>query len=110
MADNYLEKRMDDYRQGRLSPGTSRAASPLSRSAKSEMAGRSVLIVNAVDAEPLIRLLRSVDCRVAFMGTDAKAGNKLAQATGSRFLPMADVDAAVAHLTAAWGGVNHIIY
>lgn len=94
MADNYLEKRMDDYAKGRLSGRPSaRRASGLKYPA------RTVLVVNAGcdKSRAVIKTLVDAGCKVAFTARDNKLGAAVAQQCGARFYPMA-LGAAVADM------------
>lgn len=118
MADNYLERRMEDYRAGRLGhPAShSRATTLPSPQAEPSLSGARVFIVTrSASASPrtaaLIRLLRSQGCRVAFTDTDSAAGNRLAQATGAQCHPVdcSDADAldrSRALICRRWGGID----
>ena len=96
MADNYLERRMEDYRSGKLS-----VRSPHHAHGKSHIAG-------SADLSGLRVIV--TDGRA-----DSKEGSKLAQASGAQFHPVRDtasadaLSAAVSHVTNRWGGVDVII-
>lgn len=93
MADNYLEKKMEDYLRSRgagghrgrtrMSPGTVTVRYPSVR----------VLVADGCSerGRAIIAALRSMGCRVAFVDADSVAGNHLAQDTGSQFHPGATV-------------------
>lgn len=119
MADNYLERRMEDYRSGKLS-----ARSPHHTAGKSHitdtsaLSGLRVIITDGLSsptASDIVRNLLQEGCKVAFMGTDSKEGSKLAQAFGAQFHPVMDtasadaLSTAVSHVTKRWGGVDVII-
>lgn len=93
MADNYIEKRMEELRSGALGRGMrARCASDVPREGAGFMkgfAGRRVLLLGG-DGElgrEMVESLREVGCRVAFTGCDAEAGKELARRTGSQFHP-----------------------
>lgn len=93
MADNYLEKQMDDFRAGRLN---SRHTSPMRRMTPLKpdevaLPGKRVLVAcREFDmTERLVRLFRSTGARVAFIATPGSVGTALAQSTGSRYYPVA---------------------
>lgn len=105
MADNYLEKRMEDYRRG---GGRTVVRRP--------QAGVRFLIVAALDAgaEAVVEKLQKGGCRVAFMEVDHRRGSEFAQRSGSLFIPVKDYDAdalafAVKTVSERWGGVDFII-
>lgn len=101
MADNYLEKRMADYRAGLLCPGRKRYGKAESRS----------VLIYGPDVESVASLaaaFRSEGWRVAFCCSDRVGGSRLAQANGCRFYPFDPADASVrdrvaADITARWG-------
>ncbi len=119
MADNYLEKRMEDMRNGKL------AHRPLIRKtekqstsflSKGSLANQRVLIMEFTPEiqSDIISLFRSQGCKVAFLGEDYKKGQMIAQATGARFYPINPVDpedkedkkkSAIEY----WGGIDIII-
>lgn len=97
MADNYLEKRMDDYRAGRLSArrasgNTVRPPLPCPDTIKALEGSRVFIKIPSASASDrataLIRLFASQGCKVAFTDIDQKAGNSLAQATGTQCHPI----------------------
>ncbi len=77
MADNYLEKKMEEHRAG-----TRRMFKD------SRKKSRAVFITDGLSDEgrrTIASLTAEGDCRIAFASTDSKEGSRLAQATGSRF-------------------------
>ncbi|MBO4954941.1 MAG: hypothetical protein J6C77_00875 [Muribaculaceae bacterium] len=106
MADNYLERRMEDYRSGRLSAPAN--VTPTST--------RRVFIIGT-DFDriaDLVRQYRLSGCRTAFTCIDAKRGMALAQSTGSqchhlRVLDNASLDHSLAYISRHWGGIDEII-
>lgn len=81
MADNYIERQMEDFRAGRL--GGVRRGAP---------AGPRVRVPFIGDpgaTEAIVRALRQEGFRVDFTLGDTRAGNLIAQRTGARFLPSA---------------------
>ena len=85
MADNYLEKQMEDFRAGKIAPRRSSEAMHRPQ----PVAGKRVLVAchNPADTASLVRLLRSTGARVAFIAPAGKEWQQLAQASGSRFYP-----------------------
>ncbi len=76
MADNYLEKKMEEYRTG--------ARRMMRRAGKS----RAVFIADVFSEKGMAALKEcqaSGDCHIAFTATDYQKGSRLAQATGARF-------------------------
>lgn len=94
MADNYLERKMDEYRN----PGR-RQCNANARIAASfgcpALRNLRVMVVGADDAivRESVRQFRSAGCRTAFVASDRKAGNAFAQAVGARCYPTAVIDA-----------------
>lgn len=116
MADNYLEKRMADYRAGRLSAprGASSKKAPSYGALTIKYAKTRALIAVPPEVPPanierltaLARTLRGVDFQVALSGADA-AGQALAQRYGLRFYPSKILRAdLLADLSKRWGGVD----
>lgn len=93
MADNYLEKQMEDYRAGRLGKHTVGAAGRSDR--------RKVFVAVSCDrlAEVVAGLRSKADIYVAFTGMPWREGNLLAQCTGAQFIPLSercpDIDSAI---------------
>lgn len=91
MADNYLEKRMDDYSRGRL--GRSRTAASSSGLRCIKIPRAWALVVKADGRDLLLRALREAGYRVAFTLAHNAGGNAMAQSTGARFYPCAPSEA-----------------
>ena len=107
MADNFLEKRMDDYRAGRLASGAKR---------KSTQAERSIVIF-CERVEPVTSIaiaLRKENWRVAFCLSDRAGGTQLAQAHGCRFYPFNPANEehrsrVIVDVTERWGALDCIV-
>ena len=88
MADNYLERRMEEYRSGKLSsrPKAVRTVSRGEGDLVVHFPKLRVLIAGGLDAvgRAIVGAFRQVDCRVAFFDTDYRQGNLMAQSTGDR--------------------------
>jgi len=88
MADNYLEKRMDDYAHGRLGANGGRAKG---RSGV-KFPHQQVLIVDC-DASPcgaaILRILVEAGYTVCLTAADRKSGTQISQTYGGRFYPIA---------------------
>lgn len=111
MADNYLERKMEEYRRG----GERRAAGPMPVFGKAGTASFEVGILrafvsgfehNAAVAAGVVKALRACGMSVSFAWADVKAGSSLAQNSGSRHYPMHAARALAAGATA---GVDVII-
>lgn len=106
MADNYLEKKMEEHRS--RTGVTPRRHSPtgLKPGTAAFSFGRRSIIVYGVAESPalaaaVVRALGDTGSRVAFLSTDLAGGQRLAQSTGTRHYPwpdsrIADVRAAMA--------------
>lgn len=84
MADNYLEKKMEDYRRGHTA---------LSMSSPRKNKNRIALRVFVIGGETpsgiqIVTELRKSGWRVAFTNPDMESGRHLAQATGSQHHPI----------------------
>lgn len=118
MADNYLERRMEDYRAGRLNAPLRRKANPHSAAPTSEAALSSsrVLILSpsasaSARVKALIDMLRAAGCRVAFTDSDARGGQALACASGAQCHPIDFRDEAAMErsreiIIRRWGGID----
>jgi len=122
MADNYLERKMEDYRSGKLAiksksrfkPGSLRPATGFDVAVVS---GKCVLICgDCLDGigHELMKLFRSVGCKVAFCDIDVRRGTAEAQSSGCRFYPCdyedeSAVDAVMTDLYSRWGGVDILV-
>ncbi len=120
MADNYLERKMEEYRQGK----NGRVGSQHYRTPSGAKQGtlnvkfpsRRVFITGGASGigRAIVRAFRQADCRVAFCDNDVKAGNKTAQLTGARFYPVDVTDVAaleqsMQHVIDDWGDIDVII-
>lgn len=118
MADNYLEKKMDDLRSGRLSPKMT------VNTRQAQMSGylhipfppRRVLVTGGANGIGLAiaRAFLSANCKVAVFDSDKETGDKLAYAEGVRFyhVDISDADKledAFVNLLKAWRDVDIIV-
>lgn len=118
MADNYLERKMEDYQKGKGSSTKRRqpsaAAKPGVLSVK--FPPRRVFVTGGASGigRAIVEAFRKADCRVAFCDIDLKAGAATAQATGAQFHPV-DVrnvealEACMARLLESWGDIDVIV-
>ena len=114
MADNYLEKKMEEYRSGALSKPAARRLSPTGErpgTVSFRIDQLRVLVTDASDdvGRAVVRKLRGAGCRVAFVSPDIKDGRTLSQATGSRFYPVPVAHDIMADITEAWGGLDALV-
>ncbi len=105
MADNYLEKRMDDYARGRLS--SPRASSVRTGSKYPTL----TVFVDQADTQggrEVMTAFVQAGCKVCFTVADPSQGNKLAQATGARYYSLAPV-AIAEHMTSRGESIDALI-
>lgn len=119
MADNYLERKMEEYRSGKL--GVKNAPRhrgstliPATGYDVELIGSQRVLLVGDCTTgigHEMLKMFRSMGCRVAFCDADSKRGTAVAQSLGCRFYPV-DVtaegmlDRVNSDLTKQWGGVD----
>lgn len=118
MADNYLERKMEEYRSGksqqRVVKHTPSGAKPGTINIK--FPSRRVFVTGGAKGigRSIVEAFRNADCRVAFCDNDRKAGTATAQATGAQFYPV-DVtdanalDACVERIIKAWADIDVIV-
>ncbi len=95
MADNYIERRIEEYRSGRLKQSKRVVAGRISEiSHRDALTLRFppmmvIILANTADAvvEAAVRAFSGVGCKVAFTCDDERAGNRLAQSSGARYYP-----------------------
>lgn len=117
MADNYLEKKMDDYRRGNINTlSRRRSSSGANPSALPILAQRiAIAVENEHLTDALLSLFQQIGgLKVAFVGTDYRKGNQLAQNRGALFVKVpsfsADaVDTLLSQAATRWGGVDALI-
>ena len=122
MADNYLEKRMEDLRLGkggvsaprrRMSPGAGRICF--------DFPPRRVLVAGGCHGigEAIVDAYLHTGCKVAVFDTDSDKGSAMARDNGIRFYPLSPSDlapspycalsSAFANLLKAWRDIDIII-
>jgi len=120
MADNYLERRMEDYRAGKLSVARSARRVVSSGVAKGDLLVHyprlRVFVAGGAHGigKSIVKAFRSVDCRVAFIDSDAVAGNAVSQCLGARFYHADVVDQVrlekcMADIFAVWGDIDVLV-
>lgn len=84
MADNYLERRMDDLRSGRLAASNKPTST---RQPKGRLAELHAVITGSLtqDCIETASALRSAGASVDIIGSDSRAGNAAAQKSGAKF-------------------------
>lgn len=116
MADNYLEKKMEDYNRMRPAPAKIRRSLPPSKQGLLVETGELRILVSDIDAvwgRSLVDAFRESGCKVAFISADSRKGTKTAQATGSLFYPAHNTNESVLqaldYLASHWGGIDAVI-
>ena len=119
MADNYLERRMEEYRSGRLA--THSKSTPGMRQPRKGcelvltfppmnvvVIGRSDTIVTLL--ADVVSAFTRVGSRVAFTSCDVKRSTALAQSSGARYYPPAFTpESMISDITERWGGSDVIV-
>ncbi|MDE7386449.1 MAG: hypothetical protein K2N28_04870 [Muribaculaceae bacterium] len=116
MADNYLERRMDEYRRSQQGATVKHVRPTLSTLRPGQVAvdypPQRVLVTAGTtpDGQAIVKLFRQFACRVAFTAPDSDraAATRLAQLTGAQYHP-GQADAAVDRLATAGDPATVII-
>lgn len=111
MADNYLEKRMDDFRRG-MKPSRRSGLLPLKPAATGLRA--FVIGAEAVSGAAAVSALREAGWQVAFTHADMKSGRALAQSSGAQHHPVDPADAealerSVGLIVRRWGAIDLVL-
>ncbi|MCM1348580.1 MAG: hypothetical protein NC338_04140 [Firmicutes bacterium] len=109
MADNYLEKRMEDYLRG---TPAGKNSYKISRNVFREpMPQRHVIMMGQVNdlAKSIMVKLSGCGCKVAFTSSNDTTPSKLAQETGALFVPGSNVDRMLEVAKSRWGTIDFII-
>lgn len=114
MADNYLEKKMEEHRRGAAAKAVGRRLSPLGERRGTVSFKIDELRVLVTDAgtdsgAAIVKRLREGGCKVAFASRDDKAGRELAQTSGARHYPATFNGSVTDDLARAWGGIDVIV-
>ncbi|MCM1077438.1 MAG: hypothetical protein NC411_08785 [Bacteroides sp.] len=120
MADNYLEKKMEEYRAGKLAPKTRVVHSAVSRRNPGDFTlsfppMRVAIIGGSFNfIETLATIFRSIDTQVALCHPDSRLCTPLAQKHGLRYYPFdpltpGKTDMVIDDLTSRWGGIDVVI-
>lgn len=117
MADNYLEKKMDDYRRGANSrtPRRSYTNPAAARCLTVEPQRIVAVLSDRALLESVLSLMQGLPgVKVAFAGSDTRAGTQLAQATGALFVPADPHDETTpakvtAEATKRWDSVDTLL-
>lgn len=120
MADNYLEKRMEDYRAGKFA-GKARQKTGVQLHRPNQLTipyppQLRVFITGGASGigESCVEAFRKIDAKVAFCDIDSKRGNETAQKLGARFYPLdikdtAKLEKAITDVLATWGDIDVLI-
>lgn len=119
MADNYLEKKMEEYRS---KPQVKKSGlKPSSLSTKDgvisvKFPSRRVFVTGGAHGigRAIVKAFRDAGCRVAFCDNDEKQGNATAQSTGAQFYPVdvtdvTQLDKCLDALFEKWGDIDIIV-
>ena len=93
MADNYLERRMEDYRSGKRTVYSTGRKQKSNTLRDDEIAVRfpqqNVFVTGGAGGigQAIVKRFREAGCKVAFCDIDSSKGNATAQATGALFIP-----------------------
>ena len=118
MADNYLERKMDEYRSGNLNKTKHRTSPSGNRPGKLTIyfPARRVYITGGASGigASIVKAFCDAGCRVAFCDKDTKKGTDTARRCGAQFHPLDVTDAAalnasLAGVRHAWGDIDIII-
>lgn len=120
MADNYLERKYEEYQAqkatGKKSSGRSTLAGAKPGYLQVRFPRRRVFVTGGAAGigRAIVEAFRQAGCQVAFCDVDEKLGQRTAEATGAQFFPV-DVRSAEAleacmdRILKAWGDIDVII-
>jgi NAD(P)-dependent dehydrogenase (short-subunit alcohol dehydrogenase family) len=88
MADNYLEKKMEEHRNNAKAPV--KRYITIARKPTPELDGKRVFVTSGAHGvgAAIVKALRAEGCKVAFCDMNTKTGYEVAQKTGARFYPI----------------------
>lgn len=114
MADNYLEKKMEEHRANASSNRRATKLSPAGNRPGTVALKIEPLRVLVTDADSfagseIAKRLCEAGCKVAFISADLKQGRHLSQATGSRFYPSVSLRSALTDMNVVWGGTDVLV-
>lgn len=116
MADNYLEKKFEEYaaaKAGRRAPHRMSPAGNRQGVVEFKFPRRRV-VVAVPDADAVIEAFCNAGCQVAFCGTDIDGGQAYAEAVGAQFNPVNEFCAetlcrAMSRVMKAWRDIEIVI-
>lgn len=111
MADNYLERRMEDLRSGRIGASARRHTAMSAKNPHTltvTFPEMRILVADGLSelGKAIVKAFRSVGMKVAFCAPEQREGNLFAQESGARYCPVAEMDQALPGLEKAWGGID----
>ena len=114
MADNYLEKKMDEHRRAAAVRPSARRLSPVGErrgyvSFKIDELRIFVTDASSEIGSAIVRRLRDGGCKVAFAAAEDKAGRALAQESGARHYPASFSGSVVGDIAKSWGGIDVLV-
>lgn len=116
MADNYLEKKFEEYAAAKAGRRTPHRMSPAgNRQGVMEFKfPRRRVVVAVPDADAVIEAFCNAGCQVAFCGTDIDGGQAYAEAVGAQFNPVNEFCAetlcqAMSRVMKAWRDIEIVI-
>ena len=118
MADNYLEKKMEEHISGRKQAYRPRVTPSGNRpgTISVKFPPRRVFVTGGASGigASIVKAFCDAGCRVAFCDIDSRAGNATAQRTGAQFHPVdvADAEAldkCLTRIIEAWGDIDIIV-
>lgn len=114
MADNYLEKKMEEHRRGGVISASRRLLTPSGDRSGTVSFRIDPLKIYVTDvsngySDAIVSRLRDTGGKVAFSSADDKAGRILAQKSGARFYPASFTGDIMSDLERVWGSVDTVI-
>lgn len=118
MADNYLEKKFEEYASRKSESKVKKifATGPRPGQLDVKFPPRRVFVTGGAAGigKAVVKAFRDADCRVAFCDVDTKNGPLTAQQTGARFYPLDVCDSAALttclhDIFATWGDIDILI-
>ncbi|MCM1519806.1 MAG: hypothetical protein NC098_03385 [Lachnoclostridium sp.] len=113
MADNYLEKKMEEHRQRMASaPRHSSKSQPITASPVKFPCSRVfIALTDAGLTEAIVDIFRKADAKTAFIHPDYRHFNSLAQSIGARYYPFSTekLRQSLDDASSRWDGLDMLI-